>query len=66
MGGAAILVVVVLLSVLVISSVRVFAVCVVIVVRVSGVPVCVAAAGMVSAPFPSVGGRDADVDGLRL
>lgn len=65
-GRAAILVVIVLLSVVVISSVRVFAVYVVIVVRVSGVPVCVAAAGMVSAPFPSVGGRDADVDGLRL
>lgn len=63
---AAILVIVALLSVVVISSVRVFVMCVVIVVRVSGLPVCVAGAGVVPAPFPSVGGRDADVDGLRL
>lgn len=60
------LLVVVLLSVVVISSVRVFVMHVVIIVRVSGVPVCVAGAGMVSAPFPSVDSRDADVDGLRV
>lgn len=63
---AAILIIVMLFSVTVISSVRVFMMYVVIIVRVSGVPVCIAGAGMVSAPFPSVGSRDADVDGLRL
>lgn len=39
---------------------------VVVVVCVSGVPVCVASAGTVSAPFPSVGSRHTDVDGLRI
>lgn len=51
---------------MVVSSVRVLVVYVVIIVHVSGVPVCVAGAGMVSAPFASVGSRDADVDGLGL
>lgn len=66
MRRATILLVILLLSVVVISSVQVFTVYVVIVVRVSGVPLCVTGAGMVSAPFASVCGRDADVDGLRL
>lgn len=63
---AAIAFIIVLLSVLVIPPVRVFMMDVVIVVHVSGIPVCIAGAGMVSAPFPSVDGRDADVEGLRL
>lgn len=63
---AAIVLIVVLLSVMVISSMRVLVMDVVIIVRMSGVPVCVAGAGMVSAPFPSVGGWKADIDGLCL
>lgn len=62
----ALVIVIVLLSVMVISPVRVFTVCVVIVVRVSRVPVGVTGVGMMSVPFPSVGNWNTDVDRLSL
>lgn len=63
---AALVILIVLLSVMVISPVRVFTVCVVIVVCVSRVPFAVAGTGMMSAPFPSVGSWNTDVDWLSL
>lgn len=62
----ALVIVIVLLSVVVMSPVGVFTVCVVIVVRVPRVPVRVADIGMMSAPLPSVGSWNADVDWLGL
>lgn len=63
---AALVVVVVLLPVMVVSAVGVLSVRVMLVVRVPCGPVGVAGTRVMSAPFPSVGGRDADVDRLRL
>lgn len=63
---AALVVVGVLLPLVVVSPVGVFTVRVVLVVRVPRGPVGIAGTRVMSAPFPSVGGRDADVDWLRL
>lgn len=62
----ALFILVVLLPVVVVFAVGVVAVRVVLVVCVPRGPVGVAGARVMSAPFPSVGGRDADVDRLRL
>lgn len=62
----ALVLLIVLLSVMVISPVRVFTVCVVIIVCVSRVPFGVAGIGMMSAPFSSVGSWNTDVDWLSL
>lgn len=62
----ALVIVIVLLSVVVMFPVGVFAVCVVIVVRVPRLPVRVAGIGMMSAPLPSVGSWNTDVDWLGL
>lgn len=62
----ALVIVIVLLSVMVIPPVWVFTVCVVIIVCVPGVTVSVTGVGVMSAPFPSVGNWNTDVDWLGL
>lgn len=62
----ALVVVIVLLSVMRVSAVRVFTVCVVIRVCVSHVLVYVTGIGMTSAPFPSVGNWNSNVDWLHI
>lgn len=66
MPCAALFILVVLLPVVVVFAVGVLAVGVVLVVCVPRGPVGVAGTRVMSTPFPSVGGRDADVDRLRL
>lgn len=61
-----VVVVIALISIVVIPSVRVFAMCVVIIVCVSRAVVGVAGIGVMPAPLPSVGNRNTDVDRLAF